>query len=129
MAIARRKSRYWLCRLFYRMRYKEFVEQIRSSGLSYLDNIPDEVLDHLYLPIDELDQLLNDALIGTALKNMPLRTRSKFLNEKICTALGYTSPSSFKKSKPRFVGQNLDKYIQKANNLQIWNDEIDPDRR
>ncbi len=36
---------------------------------------------------------------------------------------------SFKKSKPRFPGQDFDTYIQKSNNLQIWNEEIIPTRR
>jgi len=38
-------------------------------------------------------------------------------------------PSSFKKTQPRFPGQNLDIYAQKSRNLQIWNEEISPARR
>ena len=38
-------------------------------------------------------------------------------------------PKSFKKTQPRFVGQNFDVYVQKSNNLQIWNEEVDGERR
>ena len=29
----------------------------------------------------------------------------------------------------KFFGQNFDTYIQKSDNLQIWNEEINPNRR
>jgi hypothetical protein len=61
--------------------------------------------------------------------NYPLRTRSKVLKSKICEILGYPVPASFKKSRPRFPGQDFDTYVQKSNNLQIWNEEIVPTRR
>jgi hypothetical protein len=51
------------------------------------------------------------------------------VNQRICAALGYPVPRTFKKSNPRFPGQNFDKYTQKSNNLQIWNEEIEPTRR
>ena len=43
--------------------------------------------------------------------------------------MGYPVPASFKKTQPRFPGQNLDIYAQKSRNLQIWNEEISPARR
>ena len=44
-------------------------------------------------------------------------------------ALGYPRPKSFKKTQPRFVGQDFDTYVQKSDNLQIWNEGISPNRR
>jgi len=61
--------------------------------------------------------------------NYPLRTRSKILKSRICEILGYPVPTCFKRSKPRFPGQDFDTYIQKSNNLQIWNEKIVPTRR
>jgi hypothetical protein len=47
----------------------------------------------------------------------------------VCEALGYPVPKSFIKTQPGFFGQQLDTYIQKSNNLQIWNEELSPARR
>lgn len=44
-------------------------------------------------------------------------------------ALGYPTPNSFKKTQPRFPGQFFDTYVQKSNNLQVWNEELAPTRR
>jgi hypothetical protein len=74
-----------------------------------------------------LEGVLHDGLLGLDL-NYPLRTRSKVLKAKICEILGYPVPKSFKKTQPRFPGQDFDTYIQKSNNLQIWNEEIVPTR-
>ena len=38
-------------------------------------------------------------------------------------------PKSFKKCQPRFLNQDFDTYVQKRENLQIWNEEISPNRR
>jgi hypothetical protein len=73
--------------------------------------------------------ILNDGLIGMNLTGLPNRTRSKVVNEKICDVLGYPIPKSFRKVQPRFLSQNFDKYVQKSNNLQIWNEEISGNRR
>lgn len=77
----------------------------------------------------ELCDLLAHVLVGVPLSGLALRTRSKRVKELICSALGYPVPRVFRKIQPRFVGQKFDTYIQKANNLQIWNEEIDPERR
>ncbi|WP_143642116.1 restriction endonuclease [Streptomyces viridochromogenes] len=76
-----------------------------------------------------LQNRLNDQLVGESLAGLPLRTRSKRAKEIVCRALGYSVPTSFKKTQPRFPAVNLDIYVQKANNLQIWNEEVDPTRR
>jgi len=104
------------------------VENIRRSGLSIYDQI--QVGDPiLWLPAPELESELDARLRGLKLGGYPLRTRSKVIKQAVCTALGYPVPSSFRKTQPRFPGQNFDTYGQKANNVQIWNEEVSPIRR
>jgi len=101
---------------------------IRESGKSIYDSLgPEE--KSLWLPKRQLELLLNKNLYGMSLHGLPLRTRSKTVKEAVCKALGYPIPRSFKKTQPRFPGQNFDTYIQKANNLQVWNEELDVSRR
>src|SRR2546425_7306165 len=99
---------------------------LANSGKTIYDALHDS--PEYFLPCDDLESILREGLVGLDL-NYPLRTRSKVLKSKICQILGYPVPSSFKKSKPRFPGQDFDTYIQKSNNLQIWNEEIVPTRR
>lgn len=87
-----------------------------------------EVVDNEILSKDELLEKLN-VLIGTSLAGLPLRTRSKVIKTHICNALGYDVPANFLKTRPKFPCQNFDIYVQKSNNLQIWNDEISNERR
>lgn len=104
----------------------KIVNAIKKSGLTiydYLENHPE-----LYIETQQLEKILKKNLAGLNL-DFPLRTRSKVLKSAVCEALGYPVPSSFQKTKPRFLGQNFDTYIQKADNLQIWNEEITPSRR
>ena len=104
------------------------VEAIRDSGLTIYDHI--EIGDPaLWVPIRELEDILNAAITGASLEGLPIRTRSKAVKELVCQALGYPVPSSFKKTRPRFPGQLLDIYVQKSSNLQIWNENISSTRR
>jgi hypothetical protein len=107
---------------------RSFVENIRRSGLAIYDPIE---IGHpnLWIPAPALESLLHAALRGLNLAGLPLRTRSKVVNSAICKGLGYPVPTSFARTKPRFPGQLFDKYTQKSNNLQIWNDELAPARR
>lgn len=82
----------------------------------------------LYLSNDHLQEALT-ALVGESLAGLPLRTRSKVAKTLVCEALGYPAPVSFRKTQPRFPHPNFDLYVQKSNNLQIWNEEVDPERR
>lgn len=82
-----------------------------------------------WIPTPELEALLNRALRGLSLAGFPNRTRSKVLKQNVCETLGYPIPTSFKKTQPRFPGQSFDTYVQKSNNLQVWNEELSPDRR
>lgn len=106
----------------------EYAEAIKRSGLSIYDQI--EVGDPaLWIPTPELETLLDHGLSGISLYGLPLRTRSKTVKEHVCRTLGYPVPHSFKKTKPRFPGQFFDTYVQKSNNLQVWNEELAPTRR
>ena len=99
---------------------------IAKSGKSIYDTLHDS--PEFFFTSGDLESILHAGLVGLDL-NYPLRTRSKVLKSKICEILGYPVPVSFKKSKPRFPGQDFDTYVQKSNNLQIWNEEITPTRR
>ena len=105
-----------------------FVEAIIRSGLSIYDHI--EIRDsELWIPAPDLEVILDNGLKGISLADLPLRTRSKVVKQSVCRVLGYQIPSSFKKTQPRFPGQYFDTYIQKSNNLQIWNEALAPTRR
>ena len=107
---------------------KRYTEAIRRSGLSIYDHI--EIGDpDLWIPTAELEQLLNAAMSGISLAGLRLRTRSKAVKEYVCRFLGYPVPPSFKKTQPRFPGQSFDTYVQKSNNLQVWNEELASTRR
>src|SRR5688500_7597811 len=107
---------------------QQYVNNIARSGLSIYD--PIEIGDpNLWIPSPDLEKLLNTSLGGMSVYGLPIRRRSKVVKEAVCTALGYPVPLTFVKTKPRFPGQNFDTYIQKSNNLQIWNEEISPIRR
>ena len=107
---------------------QQYVESLRQCGLTIYD--PIKVGDReLWIPNTTLETLLDVGLRGISLAGLPLRTRSKVVKEHVCQALGYPVPSSFKKTKPRFPGQLFDTYVQKSNNLQVWNEELSPTRR
>lgn len=105
-----------------------YQDDISKSGLSIYDLLNDDA-NNLYIPTDDLEEILSEKLIGLSLANLPLRTRSRVVKENICYALGYPVPKSFKKTQPRFVGQNFDVYTQKSLNVQIWNEDVDLSRR
>jgi len=105
-----------------------YVKNIRSAGITIYDRI--EIGDTaLWIPTPELERILDDGLRGISLAGLPPRTRSKRAKEHVCRVLGYPIPTSFSKTKPRFPGQQFDTYVQKSNNLQVWNDELSPTRR
>ena len=105
---------------------QDVVKSIRESKLSIYDSL--EQHPELRIATKELQEILNRKLSGLLL-NQPIRTRSKVVKSAICEALGYPTPRSFKKTQPRFPGQDLDVYVQKSNNLQIWNEALSVSRR
>ena len=105
-----------------------YVDNIRKSGLTIYDVIPPEEID-LFIPTETLEEILSRELVGLSVAGLPLRTRSKFVKSQVAKALGYPVPNSFKKTQPRFPGQNFDVYTQKSFNVQIWNEEVKSSRR
>jgi hypothetical protein len=105
-----------------------YVLALRRSGRTIYD--PIAIGDPtLWIPTPQLQALLDGGLRGVSLAGLPLRTRSKVVKERICDALGYPRPASFRKTQPRFPGQMFDTYVQKSNNLQVWNEELSASRR
>lgn len=100
------------------------TNEIRRSGNSIYDTSDDLLINE-----PDLEKILSHKLVGQSFDGLALRTRSKVIKSLVCEALGYPVPKSFKKCQPRFPGQNFDVYIQKSNNLQIWNEIITMDRR
>ncbi len=110
------------------IRAQRYADAIRGSGLSIYD--PVEVGDpQLWIPTPTLERLLDATMSGVSLADLPLRSRSKVVKERICQSLGYPVPPGFKRVRPRFPGQRLDAYAQKSNNLQIWNEQLEATRR
>jgi len=106
----------------------DYVQNIRDSGLTIYD--PIQVGDnHLWIPTDILQAVLDTALRGRHVGDLPLRTRSKVIKEMVCDALGYPIPKAFTKTQPRFLGQQFDTYFQQSDNVQVWNEELSPTRR
>ena len=106
----------------------DFIQNIAREKLFIHDSIDAGDPDY-WIPFPALEILQNEGLQNMSLSGLPLRTRSKRVKLRICEILGYQIPSSFKKTKPRFWGQQFDTYIQKSNNLQVWNEELSPTRR
>ncbi|MDR4127196.1 hypothetical protein [Yanghanlia caeni] len=106
----------------------EYKQAIALSGHDIYSLIEVGHPEH-WIPTQHLEALLNENLTGLDLAGLALRTRSKVVKTAVCEALGYPAPKSFKKTQPRFIGQQLDIYTQKSLNLQIWNEELSPTRR
>lgn len=104
------------------------VSNISCSDLTIYDQIPTGDT-HYWLTSEELSAVLNDRLTGVSFEGLAIRTRSKVAKELVCETLGYPVPRSFAKCQPRFTGQMFDTYVQKSNNLQVWNEELDVERR
>jgi len=105
----------------------DYIRRIRASGKDIYS--PVEIGSDLWIPSVELERLLDAGMRGLDLAGFPLRTRSKVIKTRVCEVLGYPVPTTFTKTRPRFPGQKFDTYGQKANNLQVWNDELEPTRR
>ena len=86
---------------------------IKNSGLSIYDPINSQD-PFLYIPTNELEYILSNSIVGLSLAGLPLRTRSKVVKQELCMALGYPIPNSFKKTQPRFIGQNSSNLISSS---------------
>jgi hypothetical protein len=105
---------------------EDLADAVRRSRLTLYDSL--EARQDLIYPTEVLEARLARVLCGLDLA-FPIRTRSRVAKSAVAEALGYPVPRSFRKERPRFPGQNLDVYVQKSDNLQVWNDEISPSRR
>jgi hypothetical protein len=108
---------------------KNKKKHVEYNQKSIYENMTLEESDIMWYTKDEIEELIVQEMVGTSFNGLPLRTRSKEAKVLVCTSLGYPVPKSFKKTQPRFPSQNLDTYVQKSNNLQVWNEELDPERR
>jgi len=105
-----------------------YVANIAASGLSIYD--PIVIGDpQLWIPAPELEKLLNRELQGMSVKDLPNKTRSKAVKGAVAKALRYPVPDRFKRTRPQFPGQIFDTHSQKANNVQVYNQELAPTRR
>jgi hypothetical protein len=108
---------------------QDIFTSIRQRGVSIYDKTP-EIGAEDYYSNQLLESRLQAALVGTdALANVPVRTRSKLAKILVAETLGYVTPTTFTKVQPRFPHPNLDIYVQKSRNLQIWNEDLEPSRR
>lgn len=84
----------------------------------------------LRLSTPELEAALDRHLTGLSLAGFPLRTRSGVVKAGVMDALGYEAPASLKR-RPEgdLPAQDLDVYVQKSNNLQVWNAKLVAGRR
>ena len=108
------------------MTWQEKLTALHNAGIGIYDDLPSM---QYFLTTTELESALNSGLKGISLAGLQNRTRSKVLKTEACKALHMPAPKSFKKCHPRFLNQDFDTYVQKRSNLQIWNEEIVPDRR
>jgi hypothetical protein len=105
----------------------DYVRNIQNAQITIHTRI--QVGDpNFWIPDEFLEELLNRKLVGLNV-NYPIRTRSKIVKQAVCSALGYPVEKTFPKCQPRFTGQNFDTYNQQSSNLQIWNEEVSPQRR
>ena len=104
------------------------VAAIAASGKTIYD--PIVVGDpKLWLTAEHLEEVLQANLVGFNVHGLAIKTRSKVVKKEVARILGYPVPSSFKRCYPKFLGQDFDTYVQAANNLQIWNQELAASRR
>jgi hypothetical protein len=106
-------------------------DEIARLGLDLYNDAATADSRYFYSP-DHLEALLRAELVGMVdLAGLPVRTRAKVAKTLVCNALGYNIPPSFKKIRggPRLPHPAVDVYAQQSTNLQIWNDEVDAERR
>lgn len=107
----------------------EVRSRVQSSSISIYDAPATADSDLFYTP-DELEALLRAELVGREdLAGLPVKTRAVLAKSLVCSTLGYVAPKSFKRVNPRLPHPAIDVYAQQSNNLQIWNEEVDAERR
>lgn len=112
------------------VRYGNRIENIQTSGARVDESI--DATHPLYIPNGELEALLHDGMVGCDdFARLPIKSRSKMARIKVCQILGYDVPRSFPRAsgRARLAGQDLDVFVQKSNNLQVWNKDLVSTRR
>jgi hypothetical protein len=104
-----------------------FAAAVRARGLSFSDASQTRRAG-AFLTLSQLQDYLSEALRGLSVSGLALKTRSQFVRQQVFAALGYT-PEGKSGDGALFGAQNADIYVQKANNLQVWNDKLDARRR
>lgn len=104
-----------------------FAAAVRARGLSF-SSIGETRRAGAFLTLSQLQAYLTDALRGLSVSGLALKTRSQFVRQHVFSALGY-APDGKVAQGALFGAQNADIYVQKANNLQVWNDKLDLNRR
>jgi hypothetical protein len=107
-----------------------FAAANRAAELSFVDASANRRAG-AFLTLSQLETYLTDALRGLSVSGLALKTRSAFIRRQVFAALGYTVPKRAVtgKNSALFGAQNADIYVQKSNNLQMWNEKIDAKRR
>lgn len=100
---------------------------VAAAGISIYETLVPDREDLLYSR-QELELLLCAQLHGCDVPGEN-RTKAKVAKQLVAEALGYPVPESFKRTSPRFPGQDLDVFAQASNNVQIYNQDLDPARR
>lgn len=104
-------------------------DRISSLGLDLYNPPATADSEYFYTP-SVLETLLKSELVGREdLAGLAVKTRAVVAKKMVCEALGYDVPQSFKRVSPRLPHPAIDVYAQQANNLQIWNEEVDAERR
>lgn len=103
--------------------------EIEANSVNIYEDPANADSGFFYTP-DELESLLKTELVGRSdLSGLAVKSRAVIAKRIVCEALGYVAPSSFKRVSPRLPHPAIDVYAQQSNNLQIWNEEIDAERR
>ena len=104
-------------------------DDIRRLGVDLYNEPATADSGYFYAP-GELEMLLKAELVGRQdLAGLPVKTRANVAKTLVCQALGYDAPKSFKRVSPRLPHPAIDVYAQQSTNLQIWNQEVDAERR
>jgi hypothetical protein len=108
---------------------REVRDHISRLGVD-LYNSPATADSQFFYTPDVLEMLLKSELVGrTDLAGWAVKTRAVVAKKIVAEALGYDAPQSFKRVSPRLPHPAIDVYAQQSNNLQIWNEEVDAERR
>ncbi|MEU6861184.1 hypothetical protein AB0B28_20190 [Glycomyces sp. NPDC046736] len=108
---------------------RQVRDEIFRHGIDLYNEPATADSGYFYTP-DELEMLLKAELVGRSdLAGLPVKTRGNVAKTLVCAALGYDAPKSFKRVSPRLPHPAIDVYAQQSNNLQIWNQEVDAERR